>query len=71
VPAAFELLVSAQLAAGDSQDACDTAEQALAQRYAPASLKALAAAAFDACHKSEQARLLRRDLPKTPPRHRH
>jgi tetratricopeptide (TPR) repeat protein len=71
VPAAFELAIAAQLAAGDVQDACDVAEQALAQRYAPVSVKSLAADAFERCGKREQARLLRAELPKMTKRHRH
>lgn len=52
---AYELALAALPAAGNAAEACEVADKALERKWVPPSLKELAAKAYEACGKPEQA----------------
>jgi tetratricopeptide (TPR) repeat protein len=62
VPEAFELALAAQVAAGEKDDACTTADRALELKYVTPSVKRRAAAAYAACGKKDRSSELEKEL---------
>ena len=68
-PAAYELMIAAQLGAKDTDGACKTADEGLKLKYTTHGLKELAAEAYEACGNEDRAAKLRADAPKHDDRH--